>query len=167
MLEYKFRIKRSIEKFSARQLKTTTVKNSSPEKLVEKDCMKWFEENGFDITIIDSSSYNHWGQARVSEFGFSDAAGNYGSLAVYVEFKARGRRKNLSYKQYKFLERKIAAGCFAVVVDRVELLNEIFNKWRLMHINESKTYLMTCLPMSDEVKKTEAEINQPLFFDDE
>jgi len=107
-------------------------KNKKPEKQVEKDCLKWMRENGFDVDIIEASGERNEFGAIAVKSGYSDCSGNDSfGRAVYVEFKAPGRAVFSSVRpgQIKFLKRKIETNCFAVVVDSAKVLENYYRAW--------------------------------------
>jgi hypothetical protein len=147
-------VKDAMLRHHQKQLKRTVRrKNNKPEKLVETACMKWFKAHGFSMDIIEGKGgRNAYGAITVRP-GYVDCSGNdkYGS-SVYVEFKARGRRYNLSMLQRKFLEEKIRTNCFAVVVDSAEILEEYYDTWSdIICPIEKRVYLTSLLPKSKVV----------------
>lgn len=141
-------------------------KNKSPERDTEKEIKKWAEENGVDLTKVNSkttySEGGHYFNKPVDEFGFSDFVGNHGEVAVYVEAKARGKRSAASGKQIEFLTRKIMAGCFACVSDGSEHLNNLFYRCKGRSKNERIRLLLADLP-----KKKKQYINDEALFPEE
>lgn len=135
-------------------------KNLKPENLVEIDCMNWFRNNGFDMSIIDSKAKfspragMYLKRLRGTNETIVDCVGNYGSLACYVEFKACGRFNTASYEQLEFLRRKIRSGCFACVTDSVERLVEYFNKFNELRSSRGSAidYLLGELPKGKKPK---------------
>jgi hypothetical protein len=130
-------------------------KNESPEKDVEKSCLAWGGKNRCYFHVVESKAvYSHaagrytHGQA---ESGYSDLSGNNANgHSLWVELKAKGRRSNLSAEQYWFLKSKIEQGCFAVVVDSAEILNEFYYKWAGSKNKES--YLISILPIPKSIR---------------
>lgn len=130
-------------------------KNEKPEKIVERSVLAWCKKHKLDVSVVECKGvYNAKTRTflhGMTEPGYSDLSGNNQlGMAVYIELKAPGRRSTLRFKQREFLIRKIKAGCFAVVVDSSELLEEIYYQWG-NYINkdlfgEAKQYLMGQIP---------------------
>lgn len=135
-------------------------KNASPEQHTEKQCMAWFNFTGFSMSVVESKGV--WNNAARRYLkgntvsGFPDSAGctptGYGS---FVEFKAKGKISTLKPHQRKFLTDKIIKGCFACVVDEVELLQKNYQMWNLFMLDgehsQAKAFLLNILP-SQKVK---------------
>lgn len=107
-------------------------RNEKPEwEQTVKPCMKWFKTNGFSMTKVESKAVYCFQSGRYltgqAEAGFSDAAGcTPDGIGAFIEFKAPGRRSNLSEGQRAFLMEKILKGAFAVVVDSTTCLEKIW-----------------------------------------
>ena len=162
--------KTALHNYLSRQLQNNSRdpkrKNEKPEKIVEKSVTSWCKRHRIDVSIVECKGvYNSKTRTflhGMTEPGYSDLSGNneFG-IAVYIELKAKGRRSTLRVKQDEFLRRKINYGCFAVVVDSAELLEEMYYGW-LNYINknlvaEAKKYLLGQLP------KKRREVDGPLF----
>ena len=105
-----------------------------PEKIVEAEVLAACKELGLDVSVVDSGmEFTKNGGQKMSdtEVGFSDLVGNTpDGVAVYIELKARGKIANVSQIQKRFLLRKAQAGCFAVAVDRPEVLFSLYLGWK-------------------------------------
>ena len=157
-------LQKAVEKYSSRGLKKQTKKREHPEKELEKEVMTWAKEYGFDLTVVDSSGYGTWDNKKVGELGVTDLIGNYKALSVWIELKAKGKLSTIRYDQYKFLERKAQAGCFAVCVDSVDLLKEIWSQWLYKKtVGQGPIeYLLDVLPKGAKVKAGD-HYDRPLF----
>lgn len=130
-------------------------RNLKPEKQVEKEILAWCNLNGFDMSVIDSkAAYSpragmYLKRNRMTSECMPDLVGNYNDVAVFIELKAPGRRKNLSLEQWMFLKRKIDVGCFACVTDGAAHLTELFKRVyridRPFHVMD-KNALLSDLP---------------------
>jgi len=130
-------------------------KRGKPEKDVEAACMAWMKSQGFSMDVVEASTYDSktggWINQRVKS-GVVDSFGNTADgLAVYVEFKAKGRLSTLRDNQRSFLVKKIAKNCFACVVDSAERLDNLYDKWLSFRKKNAKTLckkiLMDALPV--------------------
>ncbi len=167
-MDYKHRVKAAIEKYHLRQEKpqqSTKRKNDKPEVEVQKLCLEWMRSCGFDVNVIESKavfnpSLGRYLNSQASP-GMSDCIGNdKDGIAVYVEFKAPGRRSTLRENQLDFLKRKINLKCFSVVVSSHIELQEFYQKWlslRAQDSNLAQQYLLDILP------KKKATKDSPLF----
>lgn len=152
-------VKKALANYYKRQMgdhsRSPKKKNKKPEKIVEKQVTDWCKKHDLDVSIVEckgvynsaTNTYLH----GMTEPGYSDLSGNnkYG-MAVYIELKAKGRRSTIRLRQMQFLVRKIKAGCFAVVVDSPEILEEQYYQWfdlvMAKRIDEAKSYLLSVLP---------------------
>lgn len=181
--ERKARGKAAIERYMKRQepkVQGPKRKNEKPEKDVEKACLKWMRERGWNVQIYESKAvYSESAGRYISQnmkAGNTDCMGTLpNGIGVYVEFKAKGRRSQFAsfknHRQQEFVQQKIEAGGFACVVDSPELLESIFEHWMQLRMQEnsqlehtfkaSKEYLMSQVP-----KRTREEYDEPLFGDD-
>ena len=162
-------IEDAVKKFSQKQLpsKRRGKKNKKPEQKTVNACMAFFESRGFSMHVVESravyslasSSYLR-GQTIP---GFSDSAGcTPNGIGSFVEFKAKDRLSTLRPAQREFLKEKILKGCFACVVDSVELLERIYHRWVELApdgLDQQIAYLLSCLPRQ---KKSEQDSND--FF---
>jgi hypothetical protein len=125
--QIKTRVMKSIERFSARKLpKMAAVSkpHGKPEKAVEFEVLAWCKDHGFDMSVVDSSTYGvRYGLNKTSE-SLPDLVGNVGMYSVWIELKAPGKLSTISIRQHAFLKRKIEAGAFAVCVDSAKLLEQ-------------------------------------------
>ena len=162
--DYRDRIRKSIEKFHAKDLREIErlggrgKRNKKPEKEVEKDCLKWMRALGWDVNIYEAKAILTKSGERVNSHmppGVSDCMGitPYGEPA-YVEFKAKGSRSTFNlekrHKQKEFMLNKIKRHGFGCVVDSVTMLDETYNHWRSLRLKgltkEARQYLFDCLP---------------------
>lgn len=130
----------ALYKFSTRQLKQLERerklkrKNGKPELQVQREVMKWLKANGFSCNVVESKAVYSKNAGRYLNSqtipGFSDIAGACpNGLGCFIELKAPGRRSTLRSGQRAFLMDKINIGCFAVVVDSIEMLANIWNEF--------------------------------------
>lgn len=161
---HKKRASDALNKFYAKQMHmqekertgTPRKKNERPEwELTKKPCMKWFKAEGFSMSIVESKAVYSATEGKYlhgqTDAGFSDAAGcTPDGIGAFVEFKAPGRRSNLSEGQRQFLLEKINKGCFAVVVDSVSCLESIWSQfqstYRIMGRAQAIALLLRHLP---------------------
>jgi len=165
MSDYKNRVKKAIDGYYRRQ-KIDDVpkrKNQKPEKeLVEKPCLAWLRNNGFRCKIIEAKAV--WSKNRNCYTNSHVAAGTLDcqivtpdGFAGWIEFKAPGKLNTIhrNPRQLQTLRAEISFGCFACVVDSVELLKSIYFQWiHLKHngcANEATDYLLSLIP--DEPKR--------------
>lgn len=131
-------------------------KNKSPEKDVERECVIWMKEQGWDVQIVSAKAqYNpkagRWISQAISA-GTVDCIGVMPTgVFVAVEFKSKGalgqfnRPHNIRQRQY--IKDKIASNAFACVVDSVKLLQSIYEAWiGLEDASVRKTFLSSKLP---------------------
>lgn len=126
-------------------------KNSKPEQKTVSQCMEWFHEHGFSMSVVDSTATfsvaaNRYlrGQAAA---GFPDSAGcDPLGVGCFVEFKAAGKLSTLREGQREFLKQKILKGCFAVVVDCTTRLEQLYSGWVVLGRDERIAYLLDQLP---------------------
>lgn len=163
-------VRDAIEKYSRKQLKDNTGprrKNSKPEKLVVSECMKWFNEFGFSMTVVESKAVYSASAGRYlsgqAAAGFPDSVGctPFG-VGCFVEFKAKGKVATLRDGQREFLKEKILKGCFACVVDSMTMLQGIYCQWcNLKEQDRKVAYLLSKLP----VKKSRESDKELSFLD--
>lgn len=130
------------------------MRNSGPEKLVELEVLSWAGRNGFDLSVVDTAAVwnpmaNRYLRRQASE-SLPDLIGNYGSLSIWIELKAKGSRSAInapkSRHQREFLMRKIRQGCFAVVTDGVPHLSLIWSKFKEAGLADRQALLISDLP---------------------
>lgn len=140
--------------FSRKQLKSETKsnkKNKSPEKDVEKECMNWFNTNGFSMNVVESKAVFNQSAGRYltgqTITGFLDSAGCTPSgYGCFVEFKAKKKLSTLRQRQRIFMREKILKGCFSCVVDGAELLQENYQAWNVLGKEDRVGYLLSIIP---------------------
>jgi hypothetical protein len=155
-------VKEAMERHHAKLLKSHDKpkrRNKKPEKETESSCLRWMRSLGWDVDVIEAKGgMNQFGVINVKS-GFSDVCGNTSNgQAVFVEFKAPGKLRNLKPHQRQFLIKKINTGCFALVTDRVEHLKFIWETYqnyrRRKHFDTAKKYLLSKLPPEPKTKDT-------------
>ena len=108
-------------------------KSKVKEKELEKLVLVWGRVNKVDLTVVDSravfSPKTGRFTGRTTSEVVTDLIGNYKDLSVWIELKAPGRKSGLTKKQADFLIRKINQGCFAVCIDSVGELHDVFEKF--------------------------------------
>lgn len=154
MADHRSRIESAINKYLKRQQTGRSEpkrKNKKPEDITVGECKSWYKRHGFDMSIIESKASYSQASGRYTSFtvesGYSDSSGNdkHGN-AVYVEFKARGKRSTLREGQRDFLLRKIKTNCFAVCVDSAELLHDYYYHWISLTDSDRRKYLFSLIP---------------------
>lgn len=123
-------------------------KNQKPEFEVKKAVMAWLKERGFSCHVIEAkATYSQAAGRYVSgqtEPGVADIFGcTPEGVAVFIELKAPGKRYTLKAHQRDFLKTKIQAGAFAVCVDSVECLEQVWNAFE--HRRKMEPKLATAL----------------------
>lgn len=113
-------------------------KRGAPEKEVQREVVKTLRQRGFSIDVVENEAVqralrggaDYLDKSAPTRLGFSDLAGNdaYGR-AVFIELKAKGRVKNLTYNQLSFLLEKIETNCFATVADEAEIVLDLYERW--------------------------------------
>lgn len=155
MTDIRSRVQRAMEKHHAKLAgrKPRTKPNGRPEKEVERDCMEWLKEHGFSCHVVESKAvYSHKAGRYIkgqTDEGFADCVGVYGATgtAVFIEFKAPGRVSTLRPAQKHFLRTKIDHNAFAVVIDSVEKLEQIWNEYLVKRASLShQSFLFSQLP---------------------
>lgn len=131
-------------------------RNNRPEKEVEKECLAWMRDQGWDVQIYEAKAvFNPKAGRYLSQTmkaGTVDCQGVLpGGTFVAVEFKAKQRISTFNhqrnYRQKQYLIGKISNGAFGCVVSSALRLEQIYNCWRdLKTAEERRSYLMGCLP---------------------
>ncbi len=153
--------KEALHKYLNKQIKqnssrTPKRRNRKPEEEVVRSIKKWAIRQSWSIHRVDSTAVYSISAGRYNysqaATGVSDIVGNDSEgIAVYIEVKAPGKLSKLRPGQAVFLKEKIRTNAFAVCVDRVELLANIYVIWsELSNIGERKRYLMDLLPKKFE-----------------
>lgn len=135
-----------------------------PEKDVEKFCLEWARNQGWNVNIYEAkSTWNESLGRYINQSiipGHPDMAGNTDfGLAAYVELKAPGKRSTIRLAQWEFLVAKIETGCFAVCVDSAQALEIYWNGFKAA--NNKKQFLLNVLPK----KPKEDPKDRDLIFD--
>lgn len=150
-------LERDIKEINKLNGLTKKRRNEKPEEEVAQACITWLKENGFIGERYESKAVNIngvWRQGGLKA-GHSDWGGTcpLTSIGVFIEFKSPGRlstfKKSGNERQRDFIISRIHAGCFSVVVDSLERLQELYNQWikiRLLNPQEAKNYLLKMLP---------------------
>lgn len=138
MDDVKQRIRNAVESFSRKQIdagKTSCKTYSHPEREVQAEIIKWCRAQKISIDIV--SAQNVWDHKtegytqQVVRSGFSDAVGVMeNGRAIFLEFKAPGKRNTLKEHQREFLIEKIEHNAFACCTDSVEHLKNLLFKWK-------------------------------------
>ena len=149
----------ALNKYLTRQLpkeRKPKRSNARPEFEVKKLVMRWLEQSGFSCDAVESKAvYSHAAGSYVrgqAVAGFSDIVGvcNFGGAACYIELKAPGKRSSLKEHQRDFLVHKLHLYAFAVCIDSVDDLADIYSRWirfyRLGQLQEARSTLMRHLP---------------------
>lgn len=166
-MDYRQRIKdalerhhQRVEKKNQKSQKRKNKKNQKPEKeLVEKPCVEWLKNMGFRYKIIEAKAT--WSHERGCYYSSAVKAGTLdchftdkNGFSCWVEFKAPGKIRTVlrNRRQYQTLVEEIEAGCFAVVVDSVELLKSLYEQWLSIRMIEgldaSIAFLKNNLPQA-------------------
>ncbi len=161
--------KKAIENYYKRQEIdiTPTRKNKKPEKQVEQDVLIWAKSKGMSLDIIEAKAKFNTATGmytgRAASAGLSDLIGNtQHGLAVFIELKAPGRRVGsaLHARQRAFLTEKIMTNCFAVVVDSVEFLEQIWLQFCTLPSEQKLKFLL------DQLPKQKLRESDDLLFED-
>jgi hypothetical protein len=139
--------------------KLVSKKKQFPERKVQHEIHKWAKVRGWSLDVVDASSA--WNSATESysktfvQSGFPDSVGCMPTgRAVYIEFKAPGKRNNLKPHQREFLVNKINLNAFACCSDSVDHLSKLYASW--LHLGKefgpqnSKQLLLDDLPIKKE-----------------
>ena len=131
-------------------------KNMAPEKAVQNACLAWMRENEWVVEIYESKAtqVNGVWRNQAMKAGHADCAGVMpDGIACAVEFKAPGKLSSFNRggneRQKDFIIKRIHSGSFACVVDSVERLLLIYDKWsevKAVNPQEAKHYLLSQLP---------------------
>lgn len=156
--------KNALFKHHEKQLRKITKKpnrkNAKPEKAVQNAVVDYCAGRNIHLFIVDSSAVYSHGAGRYlrgkADPGFPDATGfNNDGRALYVEFKAPGRRSTIRIGQYEFLRRAILNDCFAVVCDSLESFVEDYT--RFQHLSDrtsQREFLLQRLPIPAKYKQS-------------
>lgn len=122
----------------------------SPEKDLEALVLDWLRLNKFDVNVVEAKAvFNPKIKRYISGMttpGFPDVVGNdCDGNAVFVELKAPGRRSTIRDDQYRFLMRKIESNCFAVCIDSLGMLQQLYNGWKSLDRDDRQDFLLTQL----------------------
>lgn len=153
--------KKALDAFYSRQLNKMKPRNQPRRKrgkpefeLTVKPCMSWLKDTGFSMNRVEARAVfdPHAGRylRGQTDAGFADAVGVCPcGTAAMVEFKAPGKRSSLKPHQRAWLVSKINHGAFAVCVDSVRCLADVwtgFKMEKLKGANLAKQYLIAHLP---------------------
>ena len=166
---YKDRIRAAVEKSAKKDLKEIDKlqgtgkkrkKNGKPEKMVERDCLAWMRKMDWEVQIYESKAIYNAAAGRYQanpgvKTGNADCQGIMPSgVSVAVEFKAPGKLstflKDTNIPQRDFIIKRIHMNGFAVVVDSVEMLMDIYRQWEILKAKgdeQAKTFLTASLPV--------------------
>lgn len=156
-MDHKKSVARAIENYYKRQEPSEEPrrKNEKPEAEVVQKILIWLKQNDFDAMTVEAKatySVQRGGYTgRAASPGTPDIIGNYKTgLSCWIEAKAKGRRSTLRELQREFLIRKIQSNCFAVVVDSVECLENIWNQFRALPHSDRQMFLLNQLPVKKD-----------------
>jgi hypothetical protein len=147
-------------------------KNERPEfELTAKPCWKWFEANGFSMSIVESRAVFNVQAGRFvdgqAEAGFPDSVGcSATGRGCFVEFKAPGKRSTIRPGQYAFLLEKIEKGCFAICTDGVEYLEKTWREFLHLHAMDpmlSVNFLRRELPVPPILRQSDDDAGELPF----
>ena len=149
MNDYKKRIASAIGNFERKQMPKPERKktNDKPEAKFLLELKKHLTSLGFSMSIIEgkanySESAGRYMHGAVSA-GYPDLSGNTPQgVAVFIEVKAPGKRKNIRPEQRAFLIEKIKTNCLAICCDSIEYFDRIWLNWPLL----GQKFLMDELP---------------------
>lgn len=149
--DYKAGVIKAMENNHAKQLKKEQGpqrKNEAPEKEVEKQVLEYLRDQGWFLNVVESkATFNPKLQRYISgqaKSGFPDVIGcTPMGKVVALELKAQGRRSTLRDEQREFLLEVISRGGFAAVVDSVDRLKYVIQKYK---DNQVPTTLLDLLP---------------------
>jgi len=162
----KRRIEAALNKFATKDLKeidklqgTSSKRNTHPERdLVQKPCMIWMRAMKWDVEVYEAkATYDPRAgcyRNQAMKAGTTDCMGTLpNGLSVIVEFKAPGKlatfNQDRNHKQKEFVIKKINTNAFAVVVDSVERLKELYYEWAVIKEVKPSTaidFLLKALP---------------------
>lgn len=152
-MDYKSRIRKSIESFSVKNnnlpKKTRKKRNKNNEGPVVLEIKNGLEYIGWSVSIIESKAVFNSDAGRYlhgkTDPGYPDISGNTpNGLAVFIEVKDRGKRTTLKKHQMEFLIEKINTNCFAICADSLEYVKLVYNQWR--QCDNKKALLLRELP---------------------
>lgn len=150
-------------------------RNKSPEKDVERECLKWMRAQGWTVNIYEAKAKWNAQAERFTgtgmKFGTCDCMGNTDDgISVAVEFKAPGALSSFNserrYLQKKFILDRINTNAFACVVDSANRLEAIYLEWRYLRagsLEAARNFLLRALPQVSEKTRLKSE----KLFDDE
>lgn len=122
------------------------------EKYVESQVLAWAFQNRWSLDVVDSKAVRGGSGRFVRnsgvKVGTSDIVGcTHLGLAAYLELKRPGKGSICRLEQRQFLERKIEANAFALVVDDPQYLQTVyFHFVSLNDLQERRAYLKALLP---------------------
>jgi len=130
-------------------------KNQKPEKELQSNLISYMKGLGWQVEVYNSqatmTSYGVW-KNQTMKAGTPDIMGLLpNGVAIACEVKAPGKLKTFNnpknQRQIDFIKNCIKMNGFAVVVDSVERLKEIFDIWTtLQDPDAKKEYLTRMLP---------------------
>lgn len=154
-------------------------KNEKPEKEVEKACLEWMrsDKQNWSVEIYEAKATYDPSKGiyrqQSMKAGVCDCMGTLpDGISVAIEFKAPGRLSTFNserrFKQRKFIVDKINSNAFACVVDSVDRLVTIYERWRELRaanvdFGVARNYLLSMLPQQKEKTRLE---DEPLFDDE-
>lgn len=136
MTDVKSRVEKAMNAYLTKDLRRgkRRGKNKTPEKDLQREIMKWLDDNKFSCHVVESKAVYSVAAGQYvrgqTVAGMPDIVGcDLIGTGVFIELKAKGRRGTLKEHQRQFLEEKIAKGAFAICCDSVEYLDENYRKW--------------------------------------
>lgn len=138
-------------------------KNGRPEFELKVIVLKWLRDQGFSVDSVESKAVYSKAAGRYlnsqTTVGMPDIIGTTPEgLGAFIELKIKGRRGTLRDAQRVFLTEKINRFAFAVCIDSIECLSQVwteFNHRRKMSPELGKNFLLRHLPPSRQ-KETES-----------
>lgn len=123
-------------------------RNQTPEKIfVNCELLPYLRKIGCSFNVIEAKATFNKASGRYKSQtvtpGYPDISGNFSNgHALYIEAKAPGKRSTLSSLQKMFLTEKIESNAFAAVIDSVDYLKDLLNKWSNLESFELKRNLL-------------------------
>ena len=158
------RVREAMENHHAKlaNKKQRLTKNKKPEKEVERYCMAWMSDQGWDVQVLEAkATYNpragRYLRNQSVAVGTVDCVGTLtNGIFVAIEFKSPGRLSTFAhdrnFAQRDYLLNKIHSGAFACVTDSVARLEKVFAAYQealLVSPDKAKNILLSYLPKRD------------------
>lgn len=165
--DFKKSIKEATEKYIKKNTETKNKRhNEKPELETQNSCIEYLKSINCDGDVFEAkATFSQEKQRFVSaamKSGIVDWGGNFpNGLAIWIEFKAKGKLKTIRENQRNFLIRKISTNCFAVCVDSLECLKKHIEEFKKS--DNRKKYLLSVLPEPYKSKSSLGEDQETLF----